>query len=77
MTAHVTMRTIVRLLRELEASISAQRKFIAGLEARGMDSTGERQRLAELLAELDAVLRRGALSRPDVALPARRRETIG
>jgi hypothetical protein len=77
MTAHVTMRKIVRLLRDLEASISAQRKFIVSLEARGLDTAGERQRLAELLAELDAVLHRGQLTRPDVALPDRRQEIVG
>lgn len=77
MTAHVSMRKIVRLLRELEASISAQRKFIVSLESRGLSAAGERERLAELLTELDAVLHRGELTRPDMALSDQRRGAIG
>lgn len=77
MTAHVRMRKIVRLLRELEASISAQRKFIVSLESRGLEASGERERLAELLSELDAVLQRGELTRPDMALSDQRRDAIG
>jgi hypothetical protein len=45
-----------RRLRELEAAIGAQRKLVAELKAQDLDVDGERQRLMQLLAELDAFL---------------------
>jgi hypothetical protein len=57
MTAHVTgLREMCRRLRELEGTIASQRKLVANLEARGLDSAGERELLARLLSDLDTML---------------------
>jgi hypothetical protein len=51
-----------RRLRELDAAIGAQRRLIAELKVQDLDAGGERQRLTELLAELDTFLREFSLN---------------
>jgi len=53
----MTMRETCEHLRELEDAIVAQRKVIGNLERRGLECLSERERLAELLRNLDATLR--------------------
>jgi septal ring factor EnvC (AmiA/AmiB activator) len=59
MSAERQMTSTCRRLRKLEATIEAQRRVIDDLKAQHIDDQKERQRLAELLAELDEVIRPG------------------
>jgi len=55
------MRSVCKRLRQLEEAIVKQRRLIAERTKQKLEPVGERERLAELLAELDDVLRRNAL----------------
>lgn len=49
---------LCRRLVALEDKIAAQRKFIGQLRAQELDAAGERERLRDLLVELDRLLHR-------------------
>jgi hypothetical protein len=60
MSAERQMTSTCRRLRTLEATIEAQRRVIDDRKAQHIDDQKERQRLAELLTELDEVIRPAA-----------------
>jgi hypothetical protein len=54
-------------LKALEECIAAQRALVATLERRGAEAASERERLTQLLRDLDALLSRCDQSRPQAA----------
>jgi hypothetical protein len=58
-------RRILPELRELEDAVAKQRRFIGDLKAQGLDTDAERERLGELLCELENTPRAGNATMPD------------
>jgi len=59
-------RTCQRLV-ALEQRLSGQRKLIAALKERGLETAAEQQQLAHLLAELDILLGKTGIVSADIA----------